>query len=841
MFNNKKVILFFLFFSVVACVGFIAQSTQHSYNYKHKNRLLTKLMLLEQVDELLTVLEKEKIATAIYVGQQNQKTFDELERIRKHVDLYSKRVVEIIEEKRAFQGLEKALQSSLLYLDEVRLDVNSFTDDYKSVLLKQYDSNIIKNLSNTVHTTFSELPFEYRNSLNSYLMLMKIKTNLASETAFIAYMISASKKMSSEDIAIWSKYMGYDFNPTFKEIDNSLMISKLNGTLHTAQYEKTKNELRLKVYGNALKGKYATPIALWRESSSLKIAKLEEAQKLIFTEIRKFLEKKVDQLKNDIFFFVLLSTLFLFFIFFLLYLFNSSQRHRTEVAATLKEIENDLSDKQRLEIQEVLKKNNTLEVYKFLAKTIKEPNMAKDNFLANMSHEVRTPLNGIIGFTTLLQGTELNEEQEEFLKIIEESSNNLLTIVNDILDFSKVSSGHFEVEEIAFDLLKKVESTIESYGEKANEKNIELGLYLDPKLPLEVEGDPTRISQVLLNLLGNAIKFTSEKGEVNIAVTLRSKGLLNQAKIRFSVQDTGIGIPKNKQDKIFDAFSQEDISTNRKFGGTGLGLTISRKFVELMGGTLALKSEKGVGSTFYFDLDLAIAKESHERVNPDFSALKIGYLVESYTESKEVDENFQSYIRTMKADYKTYIERQFFNLSEALLPDILFINQRYISNEKILNRFLQLPIKVVLISNSYMSKKSNLLESNEIKILNKPVNLSKIAMVLEQIENPPLNNILLYKDSKLSGKIYYSILESLGYEVDIYYTPYEFKRQLEIKKYKFALFDDSHRNNKMMAHLIKKNGAIPFLFSEEKENNTYCEVLDYSIDANELNKYLSSA
>lgn len=840
MFNNKKVIFLFLFITIVAFLYFIYKSTILTLEYKSKSTYIVDVSILEDLDSLFSILEKEKIATAIYMGEQNEKNFTQLDKYRNQTNLEIETLLKFLAGKHEFRVLGKELKEILRYLDEARLEVNDFKTDYKKILLHKYDVQIIKNVIYNINIILDKLPAEHTSSLESYYDLVRSKENLGSETAFVAYMLSASIKMDINDVAIWSNFMGYDISPSFKGINNILMVSKLNTNINTSNYEKIKNEVRIQVYEDSIEGRYQTTLDEWLNSSSLKKEKLENAQEIIFLNLKKLLEQEMIKLEKDIFSYVLLSTVFLFVILFLFYGFKAITRHRTEVKATLQEIADDLSEKQRLEIQEVLRKNNTLEVYKFLAKTIKEPNMAKDNFLANMSHEVRTPLNGIIGFTALLQNTELNDEQEEFLKIIQESSNNLLTIVNDILDFSKVSSGHFEVENIAFDIIEKVEATIESYTEKVSEKNLELGLYLDPQLPLNVLGDPTRISQVLMNLLGNAVKFTEEKGEVNISVVLLSKES-SEVKVRFSVQDTGIGIPKNKQAQIFDAFSQADISTNRKFGGTGLGLTISRKFVELMGGILELESEKGKGSTFYFDLTLEVKQDSATRLDKKFPDLKIGYLIQKQNEHKEVDENVRKYIKYMNSKYKTYTQSQLLNLDKALFPNILFINHSYLQNENLLNHFLTLPIKIILITNSNMSKTLDAQSDSFHKIIHKPMNLSKMVKVLDEIVNPALNNILLYKNAKLSGKIYSSILESLGYEVDLFYTPYEFKKQLELKKYKFAIFDDNHSNNMMITNLIKQNGAVPFLFSEEKENHTCCKVLDYSIAADDLSKQLKQA
>ncbi|CAA6805554.1 MAG: BarA sensory histidine kinase (= VarS = GacS) [uncultured Sulfurovum sp.] len=741
MLNNKKVILFFLFLSVIVFILFVIRAGEFTLEYKNNKSYLLKVDVLEQLDKVVNLAKSEKKLTFIYLLNHNETNFYNLENTRRQTKSQLYRLRNTTLGKDTFENVANEVRVSLEQLVKIHNEVDGFSAIHKN-LKNSYDKKVINILTNRIEYIMQSFPLEYREGLDK-----------------------------------WFNYA-------------------------TLGLDKKRARLLLK-------------------------------NKHTFVDIN-------NKLEREIFLYVLASILFLFFILFLLYWFKEIKRHKIELVATLKEIEAELNDQQRLGIHEVLKKNNTLEVYKFLAKTIKEPNMAKDQFLANMSHEVRTPLNGIIGFTTLLQSTELNDEQEDFLNIIAESSNNLLTIVNDILDFSKVTSGYLEVENISFNILEKIEATIESYTEKVSEKNIELGLYLDPTLPISVLGDPTRISQVLLNLLGNAVKFTQEKGEINISITLLLVNA-NKANIRFSVQDTGIGIDKSKQDQIFDAFSQADISTNRKFGGTGLGLTISKQFVELMGGKLELESEKGKGSNFYFDLTLDIDGENNTRAQRDYTELKVGYLVKKKHEYREVEENIKSYVMWTKADYHPYDEAELLNFEREFLPDILFINEHYIKSERTLKRLALLPIKLVLITNSKISETKKIDEKNLHKTVYSPINYTKIMKILDREGNPPLNNILLYKKSKLSGKIYYSILKSFGFEVDIYYSIYEFKTQLEKKKYKYALFDDKNTNNEIMVKIIEKNGAIPFLFSEEKGNTDCCQVLDYSIDAHSLNEHLKTA
>lgn len=247
------------------------------------------------------------------------------------------------------------------------------------------------------------------------------------------------------------------------------------------------------------------------------------------------------------------------------------------------------------------RKNAELEAQKARLEA-EEARKTQEQFLANMSHEIRTPMNGVIGMTQLLAGTELNKEQREFVEIIKESAGNLLVIINDILDLTKMVSGKIIIDKVDYVFADVVKNSIQINRFKAEEKGILLKTAIDKNIHPVLSGDPFRLNQILVNLISNAIKFT-EKGEVNVSVNLLEEDE-ERVTLEFCIQDTGIGIEEDKLEDVFERFIQASGATTRKYGGTGLGLTITRQLIELQGGSVQLKSKLGIGSTFTFFLKI---------------------------------------------------------------------------------------------------------------------------------------------------------------------------------------------------------------------------------------------
>jgi len=364
-------------------------------------------------------------------------------------------------------------------------------------------------------------------------------------------------------------------------------------------------------------------------------------------------------------------------------------------------------------------------------------NQAKTDFLARMSHEIRTPMNAILGMAEILQKTLLSSEQKRYVDLFSSSGALLLNIINDILDFSKIEANQLSIESIAFDLVEVIENIGKTLSFKAHEKNLEFIIHIEPDVPRYVRGDPVRVQQVLMNLTGNAIKFT-EKGAVMLKVVSDHKQMNS---LLFSVEDTGIGIDPSYHDTIFDSFSQADTSTTRHYGGTGLGLAISKKLVALMKGELRFHSELNQGTCFYFTISFEFVdkEEPSTRMIQKFVGKNVMIIENRIKSAKALEARLKYWHMHVDCfDRAQSALEHMDHIQETSKPDLIFINQRlpdddpFELREKIMQRLNSKPLFIILFSsNNQIVKKQQAKQGGFDAFLNKPIMLADLDRAVD--------------------------------------------------------------------------------------------------------------
>ena len=467
----------------------------------------------------------------------------------------------------------------------------------------------------------------------------------------------------------------------------------------------------------------------------------------------------------------------------------------------LEDIEEVHDAKKAEEFKQIVKSQNMSNIYNFISEIIEElqehkelsdeANRTKSLFLANMSHEIRTPLNGIIGFSKFLSSTQLNNEQEEFVQIIRKSSEDLVGIIDDILDISKIENGMIELEEVYFNPMEEFENVIESYAANASKKDIDFSLWIDPTFSsILLRSDPGKIKQVLINLISNAIKFTANRGSIDVTIEqVESKE--EEISVKFMVKDTGVGISKEQESKIFEAFTQADSSTSRKHGGTGLGLTISAALVNALGGALKVESILGEGSCFYFTLN--ISKKSIDRKD-NFKPMRMAIYAPMEVESKESDHYLEKYL--LSFEHISIIRfRSFKECMNASFDmfDVLYIHYDKINKDeldKIVKYYHSSHSNIILFTKLNKHNSIQNISSNSIDVLYEPITFSKVEKSFTRLcENREL------KEDK---------------------TKNQDKVKLFSNKYALVV-DDNSINQKMIQHTLKNLGVTSECANNGKE------------------------
>lgn len=788
-------------------------------NYEKANTLKSTLSNNAKLANLLTETGKERGLTAMYLASGQKEFIDSLKQQRKKTDrsITNTQINLMIEDtsyipfSRDLLGAKHSLDtnkyqsliSNLTQLPKIRKKAETKDADFKTVFFNGYTNTISTPiLDNLLQINNFALNTEISSLISTLSQLYTAKENSGLERGLVSYYMTKKSSMSFEEIALWDRFKTkanvFDLN----QVNNADLRKQLNTVFKNSTTKIMLQELAetsSAIQTDVDNGDYAEDAMDWFALQTQKISLLSKAELIVSNTLWK---KSDIYLQKQLTLLTIAAAIWLLS-FILAYLGYKTAR---DISRNIKELEDVLnkavdemknseqyfsSDTSEIENVNLDTHEGTKEAYRFLetlVETAKDDkltalraNEAKSLFLANMSHEIRTPLNGIVGFTEILRSTDLTSEQDEFLAIIDKSSENLLSIINNILDLSKIESNKIEIENIVFDAAEEFESSVETYAVSAAEKNIDLNYYMDPTISTKLKGDPTKIKEILINLLSNAIKFTSYGGEINLIVKkIHNEGDLNP-RISFSVQDDGIGMTKDQQSRIFEAFSQADVSVTRKYGGTGLGLTISSQFVELMGGDLELESAKDHGTTFFFSLPLEEIISNEVNYIHAFNDVTIGKY------EQEIPTKLDNYLE----DYFKYFGpavKHFESISSLKdLTDNDICRNYWIDIDKAKQNILDAihnidKSQLIVIANVTSRTKIEELDINQDNVIYKPVTLSKVknilvksATTLPQIIEEALPahatkfdaKVLVTEDNIINQKLIKRILEEHGITVEL--------------------------------------------------------------------------
>lgn len=773
--NRKKLDIFGLVLLSILAIGALFYLINDGSNYGTLKRQKDAVESVVSLQNFLLAVENERQSASLLLILPESSTLQEKSKEDKVAFQKAFETLKALSK----NDLSKTFRENLSLLqNSSKVDTN-ISVDFEKRLLSHYsqalDSVVMNEITRIIGENNATQPY-----FNTLFDLIALQTNSDIEGGFVSSYIAANRSIGNEGFAVWNQLIGDDYLPIIDNKKISLshyqeMVELLN---QNRQNIKVANALRSKIIlASAHQQMEMIDRTLWHNAFEQKIAALQEMSKLLVSDLMLILDEEIESSKQDL---VLLAVALLILIaqvVTLVFRLRSSQIDEESFSEAIEDIRLNLDERQTVELDRIIKKQDKTRLYSFMADTIAKSSRSKDLFLANMSHEIRTPLNGILGFTQLVKKTKLTQEQMEFVEIIDKSSNNLLMLLNDILDFSKIQESQVELEKIEFNPFEIFESAIELYTAKANEKYIRLELFVDPAINKRLEGDPTKLTQIVVNLISNAIKFTPEEGIVELRVDkVNSENGI--ATIKFSVKDTGIGVNEEQKANIFKAFSQEDVSTRRKFGGTGLGLSISKRFTEAMGGELDIQSVKGHGATFFFTLkfpELSTIETKHRHY-------QVAVCLSNEESCKSHNEIFKRYLLHLGVVYMAY------NSINALLGsgglerfDVVFIDG--IDPDEI-KKIPESQTKIIYIS--ALSEQKNRIPRVD-SFLYLPVTLSKIQRIIDSTMQA--NDVQKTEEQKTIG----------------------------FKNLTVLVAEDNVINQKLLVHTLGKMKIAPMVASNGKE------------------------
>ncbi|MFV0480872.1 MAG: nitrate- and nitrite sensing domain-containing protein [Campylobacteraceae bacterium] len=709
-------------------------------NYQNVNVLEKHIDENVMLNKLSIEIAAERGLSNAYIGSSGLIARDILDtqRNKTNIALSDFRKFYLIHEKSSrIQTISKDLDM----LQQIRSRIDDLSIEANEAFFGYYGKINLAILANMQESVASITTNGQITSLNSALVAAYHDIEFAGqERGFMSGVLGLYQPISEDALHTWIYISGRSntldaisiqsdtVNADLKMLFNSQRVQKVYSDI-----EQVKGEIMLA----SSTGEFLIDPTLWFRMMTGKIDIINEAattiQKYLTVEVKKYSEFTIYQIgiAGGVW---IVSIILLILGFTMSRAINSNIK---ELGNVFNKVEELAGSKERLDLGT---SQDTSKAYKIINQALsniaeekrkaEDASAAKSIFLANMSHEIRTPLNGIIGFTELLKDTGLDGEKLEFVEVIEKSSENLLSIINNVLDLSKIESNKVEVDEVPFLPISEFEGAIEVYGPKATEKNIQLTSYIDPSLTNYLKGDIVKIKEVLINLMSNAVKFTPQFGSITVSIIKHPSMVQGKAKIEFIVEDTGIGIPKDKVIDIFDAFSQADSTITRKYGGTGLGLTISSKFISMMGGKLDVESTENKGSKFFFILEMIETPSSEPQLHNRYTQYTCA-LLSKPQKIKNHEKHIKAYFEYFGIQIKTYSTfNEFKDLVFKGGVNSVIADLDNLSEEELVD-YKKVRLPILLIMKPQHQKRFEEFNTQYMSTIFEPVNITKLVKFLD--------------------------------------------------------------------------------------------------------------
>ena len=765
--------------------------------YVETEKSLKYLNLAKKIENILVYLGQERGTSSIYSVSKGEYPNSKqlLQNKRKMMDKAIAELKAYINKHPEFYPDTKQIIELVNKLPQVRKNIDSFKSNYikneffsyytkLSTLLMNKEGEILKKVPNEIKAQYI-LKFEFEKMVD-YSGIVR---------GFGSYYITADEPMSEKEYKnILLKYY-HDTNILLTEIIKNKNVSAL---YKSPQFKKIEKEIKNVIFYIQMANQeyyltgefngYPIDALDYFNLFTKRISYFKNTIETIDGNINKQLQGIITnavRTRNINIAIFLVSILILIIGY---YLHKSILNHIKSLSNLLtsltpitgKEVKIDITSAQGMD--EALRiVEEAIKITQESVKKAEEATKAKSLFLANMSHEIRTPLNGILGFLELLNTTDLTEEQIDYVNTIAQSAKNLLQIVNNILDVSKIESNKVSLEIIDFKALDEFENTLELFATPAAQKNIEFTTQISPNMPTVLQGDILKIKEILTNLLSNAIKFTPNNGHINVKILLQDI-VDNKAKVYFEVKDSGIGMSEEQKEKIFEAFAQADESVTRKYGGTGLGLTIVKSYIEMMGGEINVESEINKGTKFYFELSLSIS-DAKPKFHKNIFANKEIAIFNTVTESNRKDTTLEylTYFGIEKIGINTAEEAKTLQSRENFDAIMIFYQE---SDKKLLEDLKNINIPKIYVASYSKKEEINKLDYNA--VIFDPNTPSKIFKAIQSIDEIKLEitketktkkakqhkeiytlKALIAEDNPINQKLLQTTLKSLGIESDL--------------------------------------------------------------------------